>query len=64
MTDSTAEHGVDAVDESVQRRGEISMDRVLDPALDVGDGSASVAFVSVPVERLGGDAKLDNEVAA
>jgi hypothetical protein len=40
------------------------MDRVLDPALDISDGSPSVAFVPAPVERLGGDAELDDEVAA
>jgi hypothetical protein len=40
------------------------MDRVLDPALDVGDGTLSVAFVPVPVQRLGGDAELNDEVVA
>ena len=57
------EHGVEGVDEPVQRRRQISMDRMLDPALDVGDGLPSVAFVPSSIERLGGDAELDNEVA-
>jgi hypothetical protein len=58
------EHGVDGVNEPVQRRGQISMYRVLGPSLDIGDRSPSVAFVPAPVQRLGGDAELDNEVAA
>jgi hypothetical protein len=58
------EHRVELIHESVQRRCQISMDWVLDPALDVGYGSPSVAFVPASVQRLGGDAVLDNEVAA
>jgi hypothetical protein len=57
------EHGVEGVDEAVQRRREVSMDRVLDPALDMGYGSTSVAFVPGPIQRLGGAPELDNEVA-
>ena len=58
------EHGVEVVDEPVQGRRQISMDRVLNPALDVGDGAPGVALVPGPVERLGGDAELDDEVVA
>ena len=38
--------------------------RVLNPALDVGDDPPGVALVPSPVERLGGDAELDDEVVA
>src|ERR1700722_4340421 len=52
------------VDQPVQRRRQISMDRVLDPALDVGDGSPGIALVPSPVQRLGGDTELDDEIVA
>jgi hypothetical protein len=38
-------------------------DRVLDPALDVRDGVAGIAFVPLPIEVLGHQAELDDEVA-
>jgi hypothetical protein len=40
------------------------MDRMLDPALDVGYGTLSVPFVPVPIQRFSGDAQLDNEIVA
>ena len=58
------EHGVEVANRSVQRCSEISMDGVSDPSLDVGDCSPGVAFVPSPIEWLGRDAELDNEVAA
>ena len=36
--------------------------RVADPALDLFDGLARIALVQVPIEVLGHDAKLDDEV--
>ena len=57
------EHGVEGIDESVQCCSEISMDGVSDPSLDVSNGSHSVAFVPAPVQLLGGDAQLDDEIA-
>ena len=35
----------------------------MDPALDVGDCPPSIALVPGPVQRLGGDAELDDEIA-
>ena len=40
------------------------MHRVPDPALDVGHRPSGVAFVPASVQRLGSDAKLDDEIAA
>ena len=40
------------------------MHRVLNPALDVGDDPSGVALVPSPVQRLGGDAELDDKVVA
>jgi hypothetical protein len=40
------------------------MNGVLDPTLDVADGSSRVALVPAPVQSLGGDAELHNQVAA
>jgi hypothetical protein len=40
------------------------MDRVLDPALDVGYRTLSVPFVPASVKRFGGDAELDDKVIA
>jgi hypothetical protein len=57
-------HGVDVFDHSVQRRGQISMDRVLDPALNVGDDAPGVFLVPSPVQRFSGDAELDDEIVA
>ena len=39
------EHGVEVVDEAVEGGGHEAMDRMLDPALDVGDGASGVALV-------------------
>jgi hypothetical protein len=57
------EHGVEGVDEPVQRRRQISVDRMLDPALNVGYGTLRVPFVPVPVQIFSGDAELNDEVA-
>jgi hypothetical protein len=38
------------------------MHRMLDPSLHVGDDPAGVALVPSPVQRLGGDAELDDEI--
>ena len=56
------EHGVEVVDESVEGRRHPSLHRMLDPALTVRDGSSGVALVPGPVERLSGDAELDDEI--
>ena len=40
------------------------MDRMLNPALDVGDDPSGIALIPAPVERLGGDAELDDEIVA
>ncbi len=56
------EHGVDVVDEAVESGGQEAMDRMLDPALDIGDGAPCVALKPSSIERLGNDAELDNEV--
>ncbi len=37
---------------------------LLNPALNVGDGPSRVALVPGPVERLGGDAELDDQIVA
>jgi hypothetical protein len=37
---------------------------MLNPALDVGDDAPGVALVPSTVERLGGDAELDDEIVA
>ena len=56
------EHGVEVVDEPVEGRRHPPFHRMLDPALDVGDGAPGVALVPGSVERLGGDAELDDEI--
>ena len=38
------------------------MDRMLDPALDVADDPSGIALIPASVERLGGDAELDDEI--
>ena len=40
------------------------MDRMLNPALDVADDPSGIALVPGPVERLGGDAELDDQIVA
>ena len=44
--------------------GQEAMDRMPDPALDVGNGAPRVALVPSPVEGLGSDAELDDQVVA
>jgi hypothetical protein len=57
------EHGVEGADEPIQRRRQIPMHRVLDPALDVGNEAPSIALVPRPVRRFSDDAQLDDQVA-
>ena len=40
------------------------MDRMLNPALDVADDPSGIALIPAAVERLGGDAELDDEIVA
>ena len=56
------EHCVEVVDDAVEGRRQEAMDRMLDPALDVGNGASGIALIPSPVERLGDDAELDDEV--
>ena len=58
------EYGVEIVDEPVQGRRQVPMDRVPNPALNVRYGPPSIALVPSPVQRLGGDAELDDEIVA
>ena len=58
------EYGVEIVDEPVQGRRQVPMDRVPNPALNVRYGPPSIALVPSPVQRLGGDAQLDDKVVA
>ena len=58
------EHRVGVLDHAVEGCGHPAIDRVLNPALDVGDDPPRVALVPGPVERLGGDAELDDEIVA
>jgi hypothetical protein len=56
------EHRIEIIDESVERRGHLPFDRMLHPALDVGDGAPGVALIPASVQRLGDDPELDNQV--
>src|ERR1700722_6800784 len=58
------EYGVEVIDEPVQGCRQVPMDRVPDPALNVRYGPPSIALVPSPVQRLGGDAQLDDKVVA
>ena len=58
------EYGVEIVHEPVQGRRQIPMHRVLNPALDVSDHAPSAPLVPGSVERLCGDAELDDEIVA
>jgi hypothetical protein len=55
---------LEVVDEPVEGRGQDAMYGMLNPSLEVADGPSGVAFIPAAVERLGGDAKLNDEVAA
>ena len=52
------------LDQAVEGCGHPAVDRMLNPALDVGDDAPGVALVPGTVERLGGDAELDDEIVA
>jgi hypothetical protein len=56
-------HRVEVVYEAIQGRRQISMHGVSNPALNVGDDAPGVPLVPGLVERLGGDAQLDDEIA-
>src|SRR6202042_654972 len=58
------EYGVEIVDEPVQGRRQVPMDRVPNPALNVRYRPPSIALVPSPVQRLGCDAQLDDKVVA
>ena len=51
------------LDHAVEGGGHPAHDRMLHPALDPSEDLAGVAFVPVPVEGLGHDPELDDEVA-
>ena len=57
------EHRPGGFDHAVEGGGHPAHDRMLHPALDLGEDLAGVAFVPVPVEGLGHDPELDDEVA-
>jgi hypothetical protein len=57
------EYGVKIVDEPVQGRRQVPMDRVPNPALNVRYGPPTIALVPSPVQRLGGDAQLDERLS-
>src|ERR1700722_9091676 len=45
-------------------RRHVPAHRVLNPALDVGDDPPGIALIPSPIERLGSDAELDDEILA
>ena len=55
-------HCVGILDHVVEGRGHPAIDWVLDPALDVGNAAPRIALVPSPVQRLGSDAQLDNQI--
>ena len=57
------EHRPGGFDHAVERGGHPAHDRMLHPALDVGEDLAGIAFEPVAVEGLGDDPELDDEVA-
>ena len=57
------EHGSGALDDAVQCRRHPAEHRMPDPALDVFDCLAGIALVPVPIEGLGHEAELDDQVA-
>ena len=57
------EHRPSALDHAVQGGRHPAVHRVLDPTLDVFDGLPRIALVPVPIEGLGHQAELDDEVA-
>ena len=61
-TNLASKYGVEVVHEPVKCGGQVPVNRVLDPALHVADRPTRVALVPAPVERLGGDAELHDEV--
>ena len=57
------EYGPGTLDHAVQGGRHPAVHRVLDPTLDVFDGLPRIALVPDPIERLGHQAELDDEVA-
>jgi hypothetical protein len=58
------EHGVGVLDHAIEGCGDPAVDWMVNLALDVGDDAPGVALVPSKVERLSGDAELDDEIAA
>ncbi len=58
------EHRVGVLDHAVEGCGHPPVDRMLNPALNVADGSSGVALIPGPIQRFGGDAELDDEIVA
>jgi hypothetical protein len=50
-------------DHAIERRRHPPDDRVYDPALDIGDRTAGIALVPLPIEVFGRQAELDDEFA-
>ena len=50
-------------DHDIEGRRHPADDRVYDPALDVGDRTAGIALVPLPIEVFGRQAELDDEFA-
>ena len=57
------EHRAIALDDAVQRRSHPADHRVADPALDIFDDLPGCALVPVPVEVLGREPELDDQIA-
>src|SRR5262249_19487060 len=47
----------------VERRGHPANRRMADLPLDIGDNLAGIGLVPPPVQRLGGNTKLDNQIS-
>jgi hypothetical protein len=58
------EHGVEVVDEPIEGGGQEATNWVLNPALDIADRASGVPLIPRPVQRLSGDAELDDEIVA
>jgi hypothetical protein len=57
------EDGVGAIDDPIHRGRHPPDDGMMEAALDVSDALAGVALVPGPIERLGDDADLDDQIA-
>src|SRR5580698_10367476 len=52
------EHCVEGADEPIQRRRQMPIHRVFDPALDIGNEAPGIALISGPVRGFSDDAKF------